>query len=59
MKLKGYIFYNINRMTINTHPPSHPNETKINIIIAKNPYLLDHNTNYILIRKKSHIAFIN
>ena len=50
LESKGYEFQNINQMTINTvsdrcnmkyeyymHPPMFPLETKLNIIIAKNP----------------------
>ena len=71
MKLEGYNFCNINRMSINivsdsckmtyecyTRKPLHPLETKINIVIAKNPELIDENINRILIRTKSHILFI-
>ena len=70
MKLEGYNFYNINRMSINTvsdrcnmtyeyptRTPLHPLETKLNIVFAKNPKLLDQNTNHILIRNKSHKVF--
>ena len=38
-------------------PPMFPLETKLNIIIAKNPQLLDQNLNHLLIRKYSHISF--
>ena len=67
---KGYKFQNINQMTINTlsdrcnmtyeyyiHPPMFGIETKLNIIIAKNPQLLDQNIKHLLIRKYSHISF--
>ena len=33
-------------------PPLHPLETKLNIVLAKNPNLLDENKNDILIKKK-------
>ena len=39
------------------HPPMFPLETKLNISIAKNPYLLDKNINNLIIRKYSHISF--
>ena len=39
------------------HPPMFPLETKLNIIIAKNPQLLDQNINHLFIRKHSHISF--
>ena len=67
---KGYIFQNIIQMTFSTvsdrcnmknefymHPPMFPLETKLNIIIAENPQLLDQNINHLLIRKYSHISF--
>ena len=41
------------------HPPLNPLETKLKIIIAKNPQLLDQNKNHLLIRKFSHISFNN
>ena len=69
LESKGFKFQNINQMTINTvsdrcnmkyefymHPPMFPLETKLNIIFAKNPQLLDQNINNLLIRK-SHISF--
>ena len=39
------------------HPPMFPLETKLNIILAKNPYLLDKIINNLIIRKYSHISF--
>ena len=39
------------------HPPMFPLETKLNILTAKNPQLLDQNINHLLIRKYSHISF--
>ena len=40
------------------HPPLNPLETKLNMIIAKNPQLLlDKNINHLLIRKSFHISF--
>ena len=70
LKMNGYIFENINQMTINTvsdrcnmkyeyykHPPMFPLKTKLNIIDAKNPQLLDRNIKHLLIRKYSHISF--
>ena len=36
------------------HPPSYPLESNMNIIIAKNPQLLE-NTKHILIRKKNFL----
>ena len=70
LESKGYKFQKINQMTINTvsdrcnmkyeyymHPPMFPLETKLNIIIAKNPQSLDQNTKHLLIRKYSHISF--
>ena len=70
LESKGYKFQNINQMTIITvsdrcnmkyeyymHPPMFPLETKLNIIIAKNPQLLDQNIKHLLIRKYSHISF--
>ena len=69
LESKGYKFQNINQMTISTisercnmkyefytHPPMFPLETKLNTIIARNPQLLDQNTNHLLIRKYSHIS---
>ena len=38
-------------------PPMFPLETKLNIIIAKNPQILDRNIKHLLIRKFSHISF--
>ena len=65
MKLEGYKFCNISRMSINTvsdrfnmtyeyytRKPLHPLETKVSIVIAKNSKLIDEN---ILLRTKSHI----
>ena len=62
LESKGYKFQNINQMTINTvsdrcnmkyeyfmHPPMFPLETKLNVIIGKNPQLLDQNINHLLI----------
>ena len=70
LKINDYKFQNINQMTLNTvsdrcnmkyeyymHPPTFPLETKLNIIIAKNPQLLGQNINHLLIRKYSHISF--
>ena len=70
LESKGYKFRNINQMTIKTvsdrcnmkyehymHTRMLPLETKLNIIIAKNPQLLDQNINHLLIRKYSHISF--
>ena len=70
LKINGYKFENVNQMTINAisdrcnmkyeyykHPPMFPLETKLNIIIAKNPQLLDRNIKHLLIRKYSHISF--
>ena len=70
LESKGYIFQNINQMTLNTvsdrcnknfenytFPPRFPLETKLNVIIAKNPQILDQNINHLLIRKYSHISF--
>ena len=70
LESKGYNFQIIIQMTIITvsdrchmkyeyymHPPMFLLETKINIIIAKNPQLLDQNINHVLIRKYSHISF--
>ena len=64
LESKGYKFQNFNQMTINTvsdrsnmkyeyymQPPMFTLETKLNIIIAKNPQLLDQNLNHLLIRK--------
>ena len=39
------------------HPPMFPLETKLNIISAKNPHLLDQNINNLIIRKYSHVSF--
>ena len=39
------------------HPLMFPLETKLNIIIAKNPQLLDQSLKHLLIRKYSHISF--
>ena len=68
--IKGYKFQNINQMTINTvsdrsnmkyeyytHPPMLPLEPKLNIIIDKNPRLLERNKKHLLIKKNSHISF--
>ena len=70
LKINGCKFQNFNQMTINTvcdrcnmkseyykHPPMFPLETKLNIIIAKNPQLLDRNIKHLLIRKYSHSSF--
>ena len=70
LESKGYKIQIINQMTINTvsdrcnmkyeyytHPPMFPLETKLNIIIAKNPQLLDQNIKHLLIRKYSHTSF--
>ena len=70
LESKGYKFQNINQMTINTvsdrcnvkyeyymQPPMFPLATKLNIIIARNPPLLDQTLNHLLIRKFSHISF--
>ena len=70
LESEGYIFQNINQITINTvsdrcnmkyeyymHPPMFPLETKLNIIIAKNPQLLDQNKKHLSIRKCTHISF--
>ena len=67
---KGYKLQNFNQMTFNTvsdrcnmiyeyymHPPMFPLETKLNLIIARNPQILDHNIKHLLIRKYSHISF--
>ena len=67
----GYKFKNINRMIIKivsdrcnmtkeyySFPPLHLLETKLNIVLAKNPQLLDEIKNNILIIKKSHLSFI-
>ena len=72
LESKGYKIRNINQMTINTisdrcnmkygyymYPPRFPLETKLNIIIAKNPQLLDQNTKHLFIRIFSHISFNN
>ena len=68
LESKGYKYQNINQVTINTvsercnmkyeyytHPPMFPLETKLNIIIGKNPRLLEQNINHLLIKKYSHI----
>ena len=71
MKFEGYDLRNINQMTINTfndicnktyeyytHKSLNPIETKLNIIFAKNPKLLDNNNiKHLLIKKHSHISF--
>ena len=73
-KSRGYKFYNNNQMTMNTisdrcnmtyeqyiNQPMSMCERKINIIIARNPHLLnylDRNKNHPLIRKYLHIPFI-
>ena len=71
MKFEGYEVCNINQMTINTsndrcnmtyeyytHKSFNPLEVKLNIIIAKNPKLLDNNNiKHLLIKKYSHISF--
>ena len=70
LESKGYNFQNFNQMTNNTvsdrcsmkceyymHPPMFPLETKLNIIIAKNPQLLDQNIKHLLIINYSHISF--
>ena len=70
IKLEGYNFCNINRISTYTVSDRcnrtyeyyarkllHPLETKLNIVIAKNPKLLDENINHILFRTKSHILF--
>ena len=70
LESKGYKFHIINQMTINTvndrcnmkyeyytHHPMFGIETNLNIIIAKNPQLLDKNVNHFFIRKHSHISF--
>ena len=71
MKFEGYELCNINQMTINTindrcnmtyeyytHKSFNPLEVKLNIIIAKNPKLLDNNNiKHLLIKKYSHISF--
>ena len=41
------------------HPPMFPLETKLIIILAKNPQLLDQNIKHLLIRKYSHLSFNN
>ena len=71
LESKGHKIQNINQMIINTdsdrcnmkyeyymHPPMFPLETKLNIIIGKNPQLLDQKINILLIKKYSHISFI-
>ena len=74
-KSRGYKFYNINQMTINSisdrcnmtyeqymNQPMHMCERKINLKIAKNPEIIisfDRNKNHPLIRKHSHIPFNN
>ena len=70
LESKGYKFHNVNQMTINTfsdrcnmkyeqymHPPRKPLKTKIKMIIAENPQLIDLNINHLLIRKNSHLSF--
>ena len=70
LESEGYIFQNINQITINTvsercimkyefymRPPMFPLETKLNIIIAKNPQLLDQNKKHLSIKKYTHISF--
>ena len=70
LESKCYKFQNINQIIINTvsdrcnmkfeyymHPPMFPLETKLNIIFAKNPQLLDQNINHLLIRKYTQISF--
>ena len=71
MKFEGYDLCNINQMTINTfndrcnmtyeyytHKSLNPLEAKLNIIIAKNPKLLDNNNiKHLLIKNYSHISF--
>ena len=71
MKFEGRDLCNINQMTINTfndrcnmtyeyytHKYLNPLETKLNIIIAKNPKWLDNiNIKHLLIKKYSHISF--
>ena len=39
------------------HPQMFPVETKLIIIISKNPQLLDQNIKHLLLRKYSHISF--
>ena len=72
---RGYIFYDINQLTINTINcrcnmtyehymtlPMHMCERSINMIIAKNPQLLnalDRSKNGTLIKIYSHIPFNN
>ena len=74
-KSRGYEFYKNNQMTINIisdrcnmtnenylNQPVSMCERKINMNIARNPHLinsLDRNKNHPLIRKCSHIPFIN
>ena len=70
LESKGYKFKNNYQMTINRvsdrcnmkfayymHPPMFPLETKLYMIIAKNPQLLDQNIKHLLIGKYSHISF--
>ena len=70
LESKGYKFQNINQIIINTvsdrcnmkyeyymHPPMFPLETKLNIIIAKNPQILDQKIKHLLIGKYSYISF--
>ena len=65
-ELAGYKIKNNNGMIINIvsdrcnmtkeyyfFPPLHPPETKLNIVLAENPQLLDENKNNILIKKIS------
>ena len=72
---KGHKVYNINQMTIKIisdrcnmtfehyiNQPMHMCERKINLDIAKNPYLIKlsaRNKNHPLIRKYLHIPFNN
>ena len=39
------------------HPSLHPLETRLNIIIGKNPRLLEQNLNHLLLKNYSHISF--
>ena len=71
MKFNGYDLCSINQLTMNTfndrcnmtyeyytHKSLNPLEAKINIIIAKNPKLLDNNNiKHLFIKKYSHISF--
>ena len=69
-KSKGFKIHNIIQMifiTVNDRcnmkheylkqPPLSPLQTRLNIIIGKNPRLLEQNINHLLIRKYSHISF--